>query len=445
VLNLKVNKWRFGFMEDYKESNYNVWAEKNGKLYLLNTFSSSVLEIDISEKELVEDILSGKTINMECNSKLSRYHKILVDNNFLVNCEIDESKQLEYTYKELYFGNNSLNITLLPTMKCNFSCEYCFEEDHSTSWNEENIDILKNYAEKSFKNKEKVHIALFGGEPLLEWSKLKVLYNHIEKIKSIYKFNFTQSIATNAYLMNENIINEMVDMYSFIAFQITIDGFKESHNKTRKLRNGGETYGKVLENLKLLIRKKVNSKKNILINLRINLLNNDLTEIEQLLNEFDSVEKENILIYFRPVYKTKHFCKDNRNEANLEEFYNLANEKGFNIQSLSEKGRFQACEGDGGLSCYEITPDLDVWKCMNDMDCKYAKIGKIDESGTLVVNHNHLEKWSRNNPFNDDECKECKMLPLCWGGCPLYFLKYNQRVCFHEKGFDIVNLFLNSN
>ena len=110
-----------------------------------------------------------------------------------------------------------------------------------------NFDNSKLLSESTFKS---LHVSWFGGEPLLG---LKTIKNLSKKFISICFQNgldYSASITTNGYLLNERIIHQLILDYRVNNFQITIDGDEESHNFQRVLRNGKGSYSKILENIK---------------------------------------------------------------------------------------------------------------------------------------------------------------------------------------------------
>ncbi|WP_440339816.1 SPASM domain-containing protein [Megasphaera sp.] len=41
--------------------------------------------------------------------------------------------------------------------------------------------------------------------------------------------------------------------------------------------------------------------------------------------------------------------------------------------------------------------------------------------------------WMKHNPFKDEECTFCKVLPLCMGGCPLLKSLQHKKFCLKWK------------
>jgi len=48
----------------------------------------------------------------------------------------------------------------------------------------------------------------------------------------------------------------------------------------------------------------------------------------------------------------------------------------------------------------------------------------VDEVEARKMKMRHIN-WVTWNPFEFDECRECKVLPLCMGGCPYKYKALN--------------------
>ena len=71
---------------------------------------------------------------------------------------------------------------------------------------------------------------------------------------------------------------------------------------------------------------------------------------------------------------------------------------------------------------------------------KPTQVNNIIQLKNLLKNDfQKIAKWSKNNPFNDEKCRECSLLPICWGGCPLVYAKTKKRQCLSSKGSDLLH------
>jgi uncharacterized protein len=383
------------------------------------------------EKVTIEKILKEThPIEGECQP----IQDILIKNGFIINDEIDEIGILEYKFLANFFRTDELNIVIVPTLKCNFKCPYCFEEGFkdNQSENKDYFNILKKFSNNNLMNKNRVHVTLFGGEPLLKRDEFFSYLDFISNLSKIYGYNLSVNLVTNGFLLNEDTVNRLLK-YDCISIQVTIDGNKETHNKLRILKNNEETFDVIIRNFKSAIHRAISVDSKSKFILRINLLNQDVDDIEPIFSQFSREEIERISVIFRPIYITGHFNTPNCNTVfDLKKFYELAKKIG--IQLCQSTYYLQHCESEGGNNFFYVTPDLKLWKCINNMSIGLANIGYIEENGNIMLNSVHMSKWyQKSNPFHDIQCLNCKYLPICFGGCVIHHIKTGKRKCISEE------------
>lgn len=407
---------------EYKSSFYNIYKCNDEKKEIFNSFTKANVFFD----DTIFNCIKENRIKDIDNEMVSKLLKL----GIVVPSNVNELEIIKKNYIKYRNTKDTLLITLIPTFMCNFRCPYCFEGGEA-KLNQKIIDynILKKYAHLNFNKYKHIHITLFGGEPLLCYDKTLDFFKYLKQTFEKSGQTYSSSIATNAYLLNEERIVNLIEICNCKTFQITIDGCKRTHDMLRCLPNGRETYAKVLDNFKTLLKYNDSQKLNVV--LRVNLLNNTLSEVDEFLNEFSDEEKDRFLIYFRYIYNTKEFKKENKNKIDLKEFYEMAKEKNYTI-NYNKSFSFYHCEGDGAEEQLHILPDLKVYKCVNDMSYEKSYIANINSKGEIIFNNN-LYDWNDYSFFEDDNCFMCKYLPMCWGGCPLIFKKTGKRVCIHEK------------
>jgi uncharacterized protein len=74
----------------------------------------------------------------------------------------------------------------------------------------------------------------------------------MDKIFKERNIKYRTQIVSNGY----NLTPEKADLlskYNWQRFQVTVDGPPESHNKRRVLRNGGETFDRIIDNIRYVI------------------------------------------------------------------------------------------------------------------------------------------------------------------------------------------------
>ena len=165
-----------GMLKKFKKSYYTLVDEYNNSSFLINTYTRAVAKLLPEEKE---DILR---FLLDPSDESYKYFPVLYKNGFIVPSDIDEISKLQYFYDSQFYDQSNLTITLLPTLRCNFACPYCFENEHTKEMSLIDIDLFFKAVNSILSPIKNLHIALFGGEPLLSWSRIYPYLKEINKI-----------------------------------------------------------------------------------------------------------------------------------------------------------------------------------------------------------------------------------------------------------------------
>ncbi|MEJ2779710.1 hypothetical protein WIW89_02090 [Stygiolobus sp. CP850M] len=68
-------------------------------------------------------------------------------------------------------------------------------------------------------------------------------------IAKMYKIDTVGRIITNGYLLLDTVKFKVLLEKGVKIFQVTIDGYKDAHDKLRPLLNGKPTFDKIFKNL----------------------------------------------------------------------------------------------------------------------------------------------------------------------------------------------------
>lgn len=359
------------------------------------------------------------------NSVTKKYKGIKEDADTLDGDVSQEEKELmEYFFFRKFFDHNLMSIMLIPSFACNLSCPYCFEKDYEPRKHK------LNYFETVYKMIERyinmypqgIHINFFGGEPLL-WK--EEIFSMLHKVIESYPEKISTSYVTNGTLIELDDI-EKIKMFNCKYIQITLDGSKKEHDKTRCTKAGEETFDSLIN---IIIKLAKELKKETNINIRINLKDCEILELEKDIANIPKGLRKRIFIMPRVIFNTEKYSENNKNSySNIEEYYEMFSRLGFGIVKM--KNRKIPCEAWGDLNSFYILPDLSIWKCVNDINIEEACIGNIIEDGTIKYNYKNIAKWfAQSNPYADSKCVDCKKLPECGGGCVLFRIKNGERQC----------------
>lgn len=355
----------------------------------------------------------------------------LIKDGFLVDESVDELKLIKYAGASQKYNRDVLSLTIAPTLGCNFKCTYCYQGGNPKKLMSEEVqDAILEYVSKSAKRLDRILITWFGGEPLLAKD---IIYRLSGKIKDLAGKNgcsYQSFMITNGSLFDSESIGRLKDS-GVRAFQITLDGPPEIHNSRRVLWENGDTkdsFGIILSNIKNLIKNEMK------VHIRVNIDGENMDSIGQLLDNLESSGIKDVNIYPAQVSPYTDACKSIEDAClNKKEFaeiggrfYEMLIIKGFktDYSSIYPRRKTNSCCADQ-INSFSIDPDGLIYKCWCDFGIQENNVGSIgDLSRGRKLKAGHIS-WLTWDPFDFNQCRKCKFLPLCMGGCPHNGMKIN--------------------
>lgn len=163
-----------------------------------------------------------------------------------------------------YFAGDHIayNVMVKPVgAKCNLNCTYCYYLEKKNLYKDKSISVmqeslLERFIKQYIQSQTAPVISFIwqGGEPML--AGLKFFQAAVE----YQKYYAAGRQIINAFQTNGTLINEdwckFFKQHNFLI-GISVDGPEEIHNYYRRYNNGGNSWHKVMEGLKLLQEHKV--------------------------------------------------------------------------------------------------------------------------------------------------------------------------------------------
>jgi uncharacterized protein len=320
-------------------------------------------------------------------------------------------------------------------MKCNFSCDYCFETNKTFGkMDAQVISLLKLFVAKKLQSETKLQVTWFGGEPMLALDVVSELSEEFISLCKEKKCEYNANMITNGFLISHEQI-PILKKNLIRSIQITLDGSEEFHNKKRFLPGGIGTYQTLIKNIKLL------KEEGFGVNVRLNQEKDNINSIGEILKDFKLNGIEQVPISFGRIepygnmeYQKK--CVDISEIAKIEiDYYKYGIRNNFENKVKLPIRLRNHCLADQVFS-FVIDSKGYIYKCWSDTgNIEYA-IGNL--SANIISNENILVNYLKFDPTIDDECKECSVMPMCMGGCPHNRL-YETRTCSNLK-YNIIEL-----
>ncbi|WP_243454595.1 radical SAM/SPASM domain-containing protein [Desulfosporosinus fructosivorans] len=355
----------------------------------------------------------------------------LKQGGYVLDDAVDELKILKFAYNSSKYNRMGLRLTIAPTLRCNFACNYCYEQseenqgkrDGQNAFMPENVqqELLK-YIELAAKTVNFVFITWYGGEPLLDKEIIFDLTQKIIAITEENKIGYSAGMITNGYLLTKDpdVVQKLKDS-RIETFQITLDGPPAVHNSRRMLKgDGGPTFDRVLEGIKLLTANELE------VSLRVNVDRSNMDGALKLLDILEENNLKDIAIHLGHVSADTAGCKSIESScATMEEFtvlnqtfHETLRQRDFKIGQMPYYPRIAYACGANRMNAFVLDPDGDMYKCWSEIGDKPVRIGNIMDLKQRGKNERmHEIRWLTWEPFEYADCVECKMLPICMGGC----------------------------
>jgi uncharacterized protein len=147
----------------------------------------------------------------------------LIKGKFIIDEETNELEILKMRYWKGKFNTYTFGLNILPTLRCNFRCTYCYEKKKYGDMSNQTVDNIKKLAERKLSVSKLFCVSWFGGEPLLRFDVIEDLSDYFLKICKEKEAQYYASLTTNGYLLNEKKIN-MLEKIGIKVVQVTFDG-----------------------------------------------------------------------------------------------------------------------------------------------------------------------------------------------------------------------------
>jgi uncharacterized protein len=400
------------FEKAFSPSFYNHFYKIDDKYYGINLLSWAILSLNEVQYKLINNFLSpSKTPQNEQEDDIFR---LLVQKKFIKKAnfnEIDYIKQLFYLNKK---SEKCFSLGLAITLGCNFRCLYCYQEHPNLKMKPNVLRAVYKYLEKELPGKESFSISWWGGEPLIAADIIENFGNKVITLCDSLGVRFNCSMSTNGYLLNEKVLR-ILKKGCLTHLQVTIDGDKDSHNKTRILPNGEGTYDVLIDNLRNLVKYipkvHITIRTNVGKTFNINGWNNLLSDLAPI--------KGSIALAPREVLPTENYDKMCLPIKKFDEIYDqlgeIAYRQGFRI-AFGVHGVATTYCGAMPNGNWLIHPEGYLHKCTAHAHKPERALGKLLMNGKKKL-YKAAEMWLNYSPFDNQQCLECNYLPMCMGGC----------------------------
>jgi len=383
---------------------------------------------------------------MECENwpieSLDSGNFVLLNSGLIVADSKDEMMVANSQRVKLFEDNTRLMLTLLPTMKCNFECRYCYESDKVNGEKSLDCNSITEYVLGKVKSLQEISIGWFGGEPTLAIPTIIRISKSLQAICLGNGLRFNAGMTTNGFLLDINTFRILVGC-GIRHYHITVDGPEIIHDSLRPLKNGGRTFQTIMSNLRNLAQTTESYK--CRFTLRINVCRRNFKFIEsfvyEIANIFGKHPSFGVQITLVSDYggeRVKQLENELLPSASLLQCRKYVRDAGLRLHDLED-----TFLGKLGKVCYAacnnhlaLNSEGTIFKCTCFLYDYKNIVGNVGKKG-IVLNDEALSKWTVHTTLRE-KCKECVFYPICFGiACPKRSLIDKQQGCSPDLEYEI--------
>ena len=344
---------------------------------------------------------------------------ILQEKHFIIEDNIDELNIISSQLRKTNSNTDFFELTIIPTLACNYKCWYCYENhtntEHITPEEIDRIILMLDNIVSTNQNINRINFQFFGGEPLLCYKTvIRPLLLKYKEHNRLQHYPLQIGITTNGHFITTEIL-QFLSQFNIGAFQITIDGNKNQHNSVRYSKKGEDTYSRIISNIKKCLNHRIH------IVMRINISNDTNIDVENLVKDFDNTDNTDYLCF--SIHKV--WQADDSVHNRIDTIVNLIRQKGYKCVSYysTPSSIWETCYADKNNHLV-INPHGKIFKCtardFNDSQIE----GYLGSTGQINWLPRHYKREEA-TPLNNSSCRDCKILPICIGGCSQKLIEHN--------------------
>lgn len=420
-----------------KTSRYNYsLILSDGTTLFFNFYTLSLIALNPSESQWASKILLAPD-QPQKEKKGAELRTLLTEHGFILDDGVDELECLKTQHFKSREHQGYLGLTIVPTLLCNFSCIYCYQDRRTETMNQEVADALIQFVKNNVVKNGTLSVTWFGGEPLLCIEMIERLSHAFIETCQSQEAQYSSNVITNGFLLNGKTAERLREL-KISSAQITMDGPPNVHDLRRPLLGGGRTFNAIVNNIK-------EASASLGLNIRMNVDGRNRELIPDLFNVLEEEGfKGKVGFYLGQTYPYTTVCQDVSGWCLQDEDFSLLEletamemvNRGYPSYKIP-KAKNYFCMADD-QHAFAVTPTGGMVKCWNDVANPEMEIMNLLKPVSEIDRRNAEPHLTR-NPF-ELECSSCHALPICMGGCPYLFKKTGQLHCHDWKHHPKENL-----
>lgn len=410
-----------------KQSKYNCILQDNTGMVIYNAATDQLVALT---PQLANIFNEGKAAPEKIKAQHAELYDHLLQKGIFVCDDADETETYIRKREEYERSSGEYTITINPTLACNMSCWYCYESHKNMPAMSADVKqsvlllIDKLLADNKLK---KLNLSFFGGEPLLYFDKVVVdIINHAKMQCKAFDAKLSIHFTTNAYLLTDNVLKQLEGLD--VSFQITIDGGKQVHDSVRKTKGGEPTYARIVEHIHQTL------SHGFPVGVRFNYTAKSIPSFIDVVKDFSHLQQEQkqlVNFTFQRVWQDNEGDADQVGQQ-VEHIERAFEQAGLFVNN-AKSYIVPYCYADG-VNTAVVNYNGDLFKCTARDFAPKSKEGTLAADGTLRWNERLRKRMSIRH--GSDTCLQCRIYPICHGGCSQMKLEAPDGISSCPKGYD---------
>lgn len=391
----------------------------DGSVLAYNSMKNSLLRLDAALYGRLEDVLAGRaSVDASDEGVVGRLAAL----GFVVPEDFDELEAIRRDNFRNRTSARSLTLTIQPTLSCNFACAYCFQEHPRAFMGRDVEAALVRFVESHTPELERFGVSWFGGEPLLAINTIERLSRAFLDSAEAHGFEYVPAhLITNGWGLTAKNCRRLRECH-LGSIQVTLDGIGAEHDRRRPLSDGSGTFDRIVDNLSTARTLLPDARLSIRVN--IDAANPDaLQHVREHLRAHGLGE---VSVTIGHVQEYTAASRVERGTLNGQRLYQLATaadetalQRGGSLLSYPSIRAKTFCQAQK-THAYVVSPTGALFKCWIEAGLDESRaVGHLlrDEVRNRKDQKEFASLYEDWDQTQDAECAQCKVLPICGGGC----------------------------
>jgi uncharacterized protein len=398
----------------FEESRFNLKVAQGDSLLMFNTLAGTLTRLSVEERQELDRFLLDP--QDQPDQDYPSWIADLIVDRMVVSSDFDELAAVQEAYQRAKSSTNGLGLTIVSSSGCNFDCDYCRQEKRPSVLSDDVQAHILSFVESRLTGVETLGVVWYGGEPLLGRESILALSRRFLDLCRSRGVRYNAVIVTNGYLLTAGTARELKD-HGVDQAQVTLDGPPEIHDARRHLRDGTGTFWRIVDNI-------LGAVHSLEVVVRINVDKLNVLHAERLLAILRDVGLSGrVIVYLGRISGPwKHRCFSGQQFAGIaQEFDAVAYRDSFFTAKLPQAVG-TLCPAVA-KNAFVIGSEGELYKCWESVGDRGQAIGHVRQLDSANFENN---RWVSYDPFANAECRECRVLPVCMGGCVQHAMDLQQ-------------------